>query len=92
MAWKVLARGGEPAVQSYTSLAALPEWLEWSALEGEDIERRLSQLCLWVLESESAQRIYGLRSPGKEIPPARGAAHRVACLRALAMFGGMESR
>ena len=92
MAWKVLARGGEPAVQSYTSLAALPEWLEWSALEGEDTERRLSQLCLWVLESESAQRIYGLRIPGKEIPPARGAAHRFACLRALAMFGGMESR
>jgi uncharacterized protein (DUF58 family) len=92
MAWKVLARGGEPAVQSYTSLAALPEWLEWSALEGEDIERRLSQLCLWVLESESAQRSYGLRIPGKEIPPARGAAHRFACLRALAMFGSMESR
>lgn len=92
MAWKVLARGGEPAVQSYTSLAALPEWLDWSALEGEDIEMRLSQLCLWVLESESAQRIYGLRIPGKEIPPARGAAHRFACLRALAMFGGMESR
>ena len=92
MAWKVLARGGEPAVQSYTSLAALPEWLEWSALEGEDIEMRLSQLCLWVLESESAQRIYGLRIPGREIPPARGAAHRFACLRALAMFGGMESR
>jgi uncharacterized protein (DUF58 family) len=92
MAWKVLARGGEPAVQSYTSLAALPEWLEWSALEGEDIESRLSQLCLWVLESESAQRIYGLRIPGKEIPPARGAAHRFACLRALAMFGGTEWR
>ena len=92
MAWKVLARGGEPAVQSYTSLAALPEWLEWSALEGEDIERRLSQLCLWVLESESAQRIYGLRIPGKEIPPGRGAAHRFACLRALATFGSAESR
>jgi len=92
MAWKVLARGGEPAVQSYTSLAALPEWLEWSALEGEDTERRLSQLCLWVLESESAQRIYGLRIPGKEIPPGRGAAHRFACLRALAMFGSAESR
>jgi uncharacterized protein (DUF58 family) len=91
MAWKVLARGGEAAVQSYTSLAALPEWLEWSALEGEDTETRLSQLCLWVLESESAQRIYGLRIPGKEIPPARGAAHRFACLRALAMFGSAEA-
>jgi uncharacterized protein (DUF58 family) len=91
MAWKVLARGGEAAVRSYTNLAALPEWLEWSALEGDDTELRLSQLCLWVLESESAQRIYDLRIPGKEIPPARGAAHRFACLRALAMFGPAES-
>jgi uncharacterized protein (DUF58 family) len=91
MAWKVLARGGEAAVRSYSSLAAEPEWLEWSSLEGQDTEARLSQLCLWVLESESAQRVYGLRIPGKEIPPARGAAHRFACLRALAVFGIVQS-
>jgi uncharacterized protein (DUF58 family) len=87
MAWKVLARGGEAAVRSYTSLAAQPEWLEWSSLEGQDTETRLSQLGLWVLESEAAQRPYGLRIPGKEISPARGAAHRFACLRALAAYG-----
>ena len=87
MAWKVLARGGEAAVRSYTSLAAQPEWLEWSGLEGMDTEARLSQLCLWVLESEAAQRLYGLRIPGKEIAPARGTGHRFACLRALAAYG-----
>jgi uncharacterized protein (DUF58 family) len=87
MAWKVLARGGEAAVQSYTSLAAQPEWLEWSSLEGLDTETRLSQLCLWVLESDAAQRVFGLRIPGREIAPARGAAHRFACLRALALYG-----
>jgi uncharacterized protein (DUF58 family) len=87
MAWKVLARGGEAAVRSYSSLAAQPEWLEWSALEGLDAEDRLSQLCLWVLESDAAQRIYGVRVPGKEISLGRGAAHRSACLRALAAYG-----
>jgi uncharacterized protein (DUF58 family) len=92
MAWKVLARGGEAAVRSYSSLAALPEWLEWSSLEGQDTETRLSQLCLWILESEAAQRVYGLRIPGREIAPARGAAHRFACLRALAVYGLAESR
>jgi uncharacterized protein (DUF58 family) len=86
MAWKVLARGGEAAVRSYSSLTATPEWLEWSSLEGQDTETRLSQLCLWVLESEAAQRVYGLRIPGMEIAPARGAVHRFACLRALAVF------
>jgi uncharacterized protein (DUF58 family) len=92
MAWKVLARGGEAAVRSYTSLAAHPEWLEWSSLEGQDTETRLSQLCLWVLESEAAQRVFGLRIPGKEILPSRGAAHRFACLRALAAYGIAEAR
>jgi uncharacterized protein (DUF58 family) len=92
MAWKVLARGGEAAVQSFTSLASQAEWLEWSSLEGQDTETRLSQLCLWVLESEAAQRVFGLRIPGKEIPPARGAAHRFACLRALAIYGIAEPR
>jgi uncharacterized protein (DUF58 family) len=87
MAWKVLARGGEAAVRSYSSLSAQPEWLEWSALDGLGLEARLSQLCLWVLESDAAQRPYGLRIPGKEIAPSGGAAHRFACLRALAAFG-----
>jgi uncharacterized protein (DUF58 family) len=87
MAWKVLARGGEPVVRSYSSLAAQPEWLDWSLLEGMDTEARLSQLCLWVVESDAAQRPYGLRLPGKELAPSGGAAHRFACLRALAAFG-----
>lgn len=85
MAWKVLARGGEPAVRVYTDLGAHPEWLEWSALEGLEAEARLSQLCRWVLECESGfRRPYGLRIPGAEIAPGRGAPHRAKCLRALA--------
>jgi uncharacterized protein (DUF58 family) len=88
MAWKTLARGGEAAVRTYTGLAAQPEWLEWTALAGLDTEARLSQLCLWVLESDSAQRPYGLRLPGTEIAPSGGAAHRFACLRTLAAYAG----
>jgi uncharacterized protein (DUF58 family) len=92
MAWKVLARGGEAAVRSYTNSAAQPKWLEWSSLGDQDTETRLSQLCLWVVESDAAQRVFGLRIPGTEISPARGAAHRTACLRALAMYGIAERR
>jgi uncharacterized protein (DUF58 family) len=85
MAWKVLARGGEAAVRIYTDFGAQPEWLEWSSLEGLDTETRLSQLCRWVLECESGYtRPYGLKIPGVEVPPGRGAAHRTRCLRALA--------
>jgi uncharacterized protein (DUF58 family) len=86
MAWKVLARGGEPAVRSYTGLAGQPEWLDWSSLGQLDTEVRLSQLCRWVLDSEASQRSYGLRLPGIEIAPSRGPQHRTACLRALAEY------
>jgi uncharacterized protein (DUF58 family) len=87
MAWKVLARGGDAAVRGYTGLAAQPEWLEWSALEGLDTEARLSQLCRWVLANDVGyRRPYGLRIPGVEIAPGRGTAHRARCLRALALY------
>jgi len=87
MAWKTLARGGEPAVRSYSAPSASPEWLDWFALERLDEEARLSQLCGWVLGAEAAHRAYGLRLPGVVLAPARGAAHRLQCLRALAMHG-----
>ena len=86
MAWKVLARGGEPAVRSYTGPAAEPEWLDFASLHPLGVEARLSQLCRWVLLSEAAQRTYGLRITGNEIAPSRGAMHRSACLRALARY------
>jgi uncharacterized protein (DUF58 family) len=86
MAWKVLARGGEPAVRSYSGLSASPEWLDWALTEGLEFEARLSQLCRWVVDFDSAQRRYGLRLPGVEIQPGSGSAHRSACLRALAQI------
>ncbi len=88
MAWKVLARGGEPSVRHYTAAAADPDWLDWFRLEGLATELRLSQLSRWVLDASALQRVYGLRLPSAEIAPDRGSGQRVACLRALAAFGG----
>jgi uncharacterized protein (DUF58 family) len=88
MAWKTLARGGEPAVRVYGDLGARPDWLEWSSLDGLDAEARLSQLSRWIGECETGhQRPYGLRIPGVEIAPGTGSAHRWRCLRALACHG-----
>src|SRR5260370_18341689 len=56
MAWKVLARGGEPAVRSYTGTAAEPEWLDWTMLHPLEAEARLSPLGRSVLLSAAAQR------------------------------------
>ena len=76
-----------------SSLAAQPEWLDWSTLEGLDTEARLSQLCLWVLESDAAQRaLWAADSRARRFAPSGGAAHRFACLRALAAFGDRVNR
>jgi len=86
MAWKVVARGQDPAVRNYAQRMAEPEWLDWDALPGLEPELRLQQLCRWILDSDSLGRSFGLRIPGFTMPPANGPAHRSACLRALAAF------
>ncbi len=84
MAWKVLARGEEAAVRSYSSPASDPQWLDWHDLPDLAVEARLSQLCRWVLDADRSVRPYGLRLPEASLNPGTGPAHRRACLRALA--------
>jgi uncharacterized protein (DUF58 family) len=60
--------------------------LDFSALCFADVEMRLSQLALWVIEAERAQRPYGLRLPGTEIAPSIGESHFHQCMRALTRF------
>lgn len=86
MAWKVIARGGQPAVRQYAQGAAHPEWLDYESLPGCPVEQRLAQLCQWILERDALGTRYGLRLPGTLIAPSAGPAHRRACLRALAAF------
>jgi uncharacterized protein (DUF58 family) len=86
MAWKTLARGGEPAVRTYLDASGSPQWLDWATLAGTPAEARLSQLCRWVLDYEAARKAYGLRLPELELGPDLGPTHREACLRALAAF------
>lgn len=63
-------------------------WLDWRDTPGRDVEARLSRLTAWVLAAERLGQPYGLRLAGQEMAPALGAAHRQACLQALAGFEG----
>jgi uncharacterized protein (DUF58 family) len=60
--------------------------LDFFELRFADVEQRLSQLALWVIEAERARQPYGLRLPGTEIFPALGQVHFHYCLRALSLF------
>lgn len=84
--WKAVARGQEWVTKQFAGEQGGVVWLDWATLGGRDTETRLSILCRWVLDAEAAGWRYGLRLPALTLAPARGVAHRHACLQALALF------
>lgn len=87
VAWKAYARGADMLTKQFSGEASSELWLDWQLLPSAlDTEQRLSRLAGWVLAAERAGSHYGLRLPGIELAPARGAAHRATCLQALALY------
>jgi uncharacterized protein (DUF58 family) len=84
--WRAVARGQSLMTKQFTADAEGVVYLDFSALRSADVEEKLSQLVLWVIEAERARRPYALRLPGTEILPAVGQAHFHQCLRALSLF------
>lgn len=86
--WGQYAKTGKLTTKVFVDYASHDLWLDWDSLAAlPGIEARLSQLCRQVLEAHQAQQPYGLKLPGVIIPPAKGEAHQVRCLQALALFG-----
>jgi uncharacterized protein (DUF58 family) len=85
--WKSLPKHPLLQVKAFAETLEKDLWLDWAELPAAwDVERRLSQLTRWVLDSDGRGLAYGLRLPGSVRPPARGELHRQECLRALALF------
>ena len=85
--WKAVAREQGVLVKQFAGSGAAELALRFDDTSG-DLERRLSQLCLWVLEAHARGVRYALELPSQSLPAAHGDAHREGCLRALALFGG----
>lgn len=86
IAWKHSARADRLLSRTGEAGTAPACWLDWQAMPATlGGELRLSRLCAWVLAAGQDAEI-GLRLPGVVIPPGRGAAHRRACLEALALW------
>jgi uncharacterized protein (DUF58 family) len=94
VAWKAVARndtqhprGGDMLTKQFAGEAVAELWLMLSDLPTSlGLEARLSRLAGWVLAAERSGAHYGLRLPDIELAPARGDAHRSACLEALALY------
>ena len=83
--WKKFAKAGELVSRDTQQAQRYELWLDSSQTGLPEAEARLSRLCAWVLAADRLGVDYGLRLPGLEIRPAAGAAHRLACLKALAL-------
>jgi uncharacterized protein (DUF58 family) len=90
--WRAVARGQSLMTKQFTAEAEGVVYLDFSALGSADVEEKLSQLALWVIEAERARRPYALRLPGTQILPAVGQAHFHQCLRALSLFHVREQK
>ena len=86
VAWKAVAREQGMLTKQFSGEAQQELWLDWDLLPGMETEARLSRLTRWVLDADAAAQRYGLRLPGRVLPPATGAEHRRQCLEALALF------
>jgi uncharacterized protein (DUF58 family) len=86
IAWKVLARTGQTLVSEYLSGSPAALWIEWDSEPGGDPEQRIARLTRRVLNAQQSGRVFGLRLPGVEVPPASGQLHLSRCLEQLAML------
>jgi uncharacterized protein (DUF58 family) len=88
--WRAVARGQPLMTKQFAAEAEGSVHLDFSALRFHGVEKRLSQLALWMIEAERVRRPYSLRLPNTDIAPAVGEAHFHRCMRALSLFPGEE--
>jgi uncharacterized protein (DUF58 family) len=89
--WKAVARGQPLMTKQFAAETKGAVSLDFYELHFDDVEERLSQLTLWVIEAERARQPYGLRLPGIEISPALGQMHFHYCLRTLSLLPGKRA-
>lgn len=91
IAWKAVVRQGGIGpllTKQFAGASAALLWLDWNDLPPTfGTEARLSRLTRWLIDAQSEGLAFGLRIPGKEIPPAQGERHFQSCLEVLALHG-----
>ena len=88
IAWKAYAQQKGLFVKRFSGSGASKLHLSWDDVSNlPDIEARLSQLCLWIIEAESLSLQYSLELPEIFISAGQGEKHLHQCLSLLAEYG-----
>jgi len=87
IAWKSLAKDNILRTKQFSSPQGAYLMFNWQDVSQiNNVEKRLSQLCQWIIQAESAGMSYGLSLPSVEINYGHGKQHRHRCLAALALY------
>ncbi len=84
--WKAHARGHPGLVKEFESSTVEHESLQWDDLDESDVERKLSQMALWVLTAHQLGKTYSLQLPKQKIDSGSGDAHFRNSMRMLAQY------
>ncbi|GAA5219258.1 DUF58 domain-containing protein [Corallincola platygyrae] len=91
VAWKQYAQGRGMMTKQFDQPEQEECWLVLLRTPGKGLEERLSRLCFRVLELSQQGTYFGLELGSERVSPGSGEKHKLACLKALALFG-KESR
>ena len=87
IAWKAVARDEVLRTKQFSGAQSGRRILSWNETAGVgDTEKRLSQLCLWLLEAENSSTSSKLELPNKTVDFGIGETHLHECLTALALY------
>ena len=84
--WKAYSRGLGLMTKQFVGTTGASPLLDWDMFQTKSTEKRLSMLSYLVLQTHRMNITFGLRLPGMEIAPAKGATHKHKCLKALALY------
>lgn len=86
--WKVYGRGQGLLVKRFSGSGSDKLLLHWNLCAHiNDVEGRLAQMCLWVIEADRQGFYYGIEIPSVKTGIDSGGMHRHTCLKALAEYG-----
>ncbi len=86
--WKALSKEQGVLSKKFSGSGARQLVLHWEQTRHiGDVEKRLSQLALWVMTAEQEGIRYSLELPDTKIPIGNGDSHKHQCLKALANYG-----
>ncbi|MCY7296978.1 DUF58 domain-containing protein [Alteromonas sp. a30] len=91
IAWKLVAKRQALVSKQFSTPLSETLWLSLNQMPTRNIEEALSYLCWLVNECHKSEVRYGLHLGNTSIEPQNGAAHREACLHALALYPNERS-